>query len=39
MYFSKFMLTLQASKKGEKWKRNQSQHLHKTLVLHGIPSQ
>lgn len=35
VFFKVYVNALQASKKGEKWKRNQSRHLHKTLVLHG----
>ena len=35
LFFKVYVNALQASKKGEKWKRNQSRHLHKTLVLHG----
>ena len=36
VFFKVYVTALQASKKGEKWKRNQSRHLHKVLVLHGF---
>lgn len=35
IFFKVYVNALQASTKCEKWKRNQSRHLHKTLVLHG----
>jgi len=36
VFFKVYVTALQAKKKGEKWKRNQSRHLHKALVLHGF---
>jgi predicted transcriptional regulator len=34
-FFKVYVSALRPSSLGEKWKRNQSKHLHKTLVLHG----
>ena len=36
VFFKVYVTALQAKSKGEKWKRNQSRHLHKALVLHGF---
>lgn len=36
IFFKVYVSALQAKTKDEKWKRNQSRHLHKALVLHGF---
>ena len=36
VFFKVYVTALQPKTKSEKWKRNQSRHLHKALVLHGF---